>query len=372
MLNLTHLGRGEGGALHQTALMRRFLSLGHDVRMIAPARGGDATIDPAIRQHVHFSPSVEKLRLPTSLDGLLQLVPLLIARLKGARVLYARANLFTVVQVLLARGLRMRVVVEHNSWTHGERLSRGGGKIAAWLDQCSQVWSAKLAHQSRCVTTGIAKLLENHGVDTSSLHVIGNGTDVAAWQVRSSVADYSQSVQLGFIGILSSWQGVETAIHALAELRRSGPFELTILGDGPEMTRLSELASSLALADAVHFHGYVDYRRAPELVANFDIALAPFTRKRNELIGLAPIKLRDYAAAGKPTVAAGLPGINELADGGWLFTHQPDDAADLARRVLQLYQMGPEELQRIGQLARAYAEANFDWDGLADRVLELC
>lgn len=372
MVNLARIGHGDGGALHQAALLRRFLERGRRAQMITPQRGRGAAVDADLLPAIRFSPSVEKLGWPTSLDGLLQLWPILRARLGGAGVLYVRANLFTLAQVVLARMLLMRVVVEHNSWTAGERRARGGGRVAAWLERLSQVWSARLAHGSRCVTAGIADLLAAHGVARTRLHVIGNGTNIARWRPQSADAGTVAPLQLGFIGLLSPWQGVATALKALAVARRHAAFELTVVGDGPELNKLCALAATLEIEPWVHFSGYVEPSAAPAAVAAFDLALAPFTRARNEQIGLAPIKLRDYAAAGKPVIAARLPGIIELEAAGWLRTHEPDDAEDLARVIVEMHSLDADQLAQMRTRARHYAEEHFDWNRIADQVIELC
>ena len=140
-----------------------------------------------------------------------------------------------------------------------------------------------------------------------------------------------------------SWQGVDIAIAAMDRLRDIPHLELLIAGDGPERGHLESLAADLGLAERIRFLGYVPRDQALAVINGFDVALAPFTRERNAEIGLSPIKIRDYAAAGRIVVAADIEGVRELSEAGWLFPHVSDDADDLARvirRVIAIPETG--------------------------------
>jgi glycosyltransferase involved in cell wall biosynthesis len=374
MVNLTNIAEGEGGALHQLSLARCFREIGHTVRIIAPARHGREGIPPDVGSFLTLSFSLTSIGLPGSLDALVQLPMVVWWRLRhGFDVLYIRANMLTWVLALAARLLGMRVVVEHNSWMASERVNRGGSSIAAWIERHFQVLSAQLAHLSRTVTKGIKRLLGNDGVPPSKMVVIGNGTDTSFFHPIDRVdalkeLGWDPSVTwLGFIGILSPWQGVETALNAFAFLGARPDMRLVIAGDGPERGRLETLARKLDIQERVDFLGYVPREQANLVINGFDIALAPFTRERNSEIGLSPIKIRDYAAAGRLVISADIPELSDLEEFGWMVLHKPDDGADLARQISRC--LGADFDKQAAQLAaRSYAEANFDWNGIAQRL----
>ena len=241
MVNLTNIGGWEGGAFHQISLARQFRHSGIKVRMIAPKRKVADSVPTDIREMCYFSPSVERLGLPVSLDGIFQIPNLLWARVwEGYRLLYVRYNLLSIILACLGRMMGMRVVVEHNSWGAGERMNRGGGRFASLLESFSQIGVSHLAHCSRCVSEGLADLLASRGVSRQKIFVIGNGTDTKAFYPM----DRSEACQrldldpttrrIGFVGILAPWQGCETAIEALVHLHRLPKLELVIGGDGQE------------------------------------------------------------------------------------------------------------------------------------------
>jgi len=374
MMNLTHLGQGEGGALHQIALMRCFRDFGNAVTMLAPWRPESDKIPGDIRDGVSLTPSMAAIGLPPAFDMLGQLPALVAKRLSGnADTLYIRANLFSALAVAIGRLLGMRVVVEHNGWCAAERRARGGGAFLVGVEKISQVLSARWAHMSRCVTDGIARLLSNCGVSDEKIVVIGNGVDTDAMYPATEAAPCgtgASATRLGFIGGLVAWQGVDIAIAAMDRLRDIQGLELLIAGDGPERGRLESLVADLDLADRIRFLGYVPRDRALAVINGFDIALAPFTRERNAEIGLSPIKIRDYAAAGRIVVAADIEGVGELAEAGWLFPHASDDAEDLARVIRHVIGLTEMERMDIRGKARDYAEKHFDWRRISVRIAE--
>ena len=377
MVNLTNIGGWEGGAFHQISLARQFRRSGIQVRMIAPRRKVADSVPADIREICCFSPSVERLGLPLSLDGIFQIPYLLWARVwEGYRLLYVRYNLLSIILACLGRLMGMRVVVEHNSWGAGERMNRGGNRFTSQLESVSQIGVSHLAHCSRCVSKGLADLLASRGVPREKIFVIGNGTDIKAFHpmdrneaCRRLHMD-PKTLRIGFVGILAPWQGCETAIEALVHLPRIPNLELVIGGDGQERRKLEMLAKQLGVSNQVRFLGAVPRKKINALINCFDIAIAPFTIARNAEIGLSPIKIRDYAAAARPTAASAIPGINELAGEGWLFTHQPEDPKDLAHLLEQMLSLD-FDLAASGLAARTYAEKNFDWSVVAKQVVGL-
>ena len=373
MSNLVDFARGEGDAGHQAALLANFTAMGHRVRMLTPARSGAAEAVTRFGAQAMLTPSSSGWGLPGSFDALWQLPVIAYARLVwGMRTLYVRVTTLCFMQVLLARVLGMRVVVEHNGWTASERRVRGGGAFLIALERWTQLTAARYAHRSRCVTEGLARMLVEGGVSRDKLFVVGNGVDLEKFHILPDSRPGEGRLRLGFIGLLNPWQGVATALAAFSAVQHELDVELWIAGDGPLADQLRERAAALGLDARVRFLGKVPAAEAPVVINQFDIALAPYTLGRNAEIGSSAIKLRDYAACGKPVIASRLPGIVELEADGWLFTHTPDDATDLAQVMRRVAAFGRDELQRIGQRARSYAEAHFDWRQIAQRVIAEC
>lgn len=373
MANLVDFARGEGDAGHQSALLANFSAMGHEVRMMTPGRAGAAAAVARFGALAVVTPSGTRWGLPGSFDALWQLPAIVVARCKWRLdILYVRVTTLCFLQVLLARALGMRVVVEHNGWTASERRVRGGGAFMIALERWTQIAAARYAHRSRCVTEGLARLLVEGGVAHDKTFVVGNGVDLEKFKLLPRTDVGPGRLRLGFIGLLNPWQGVATALAAFAEVQDELDLEFWIAGDGPLGEELRARAAASGLVQRVRFLGQVPAAEAPAVINAFDIALAPYTLGRNAEIGSSAIKVRDYAGCGRPVIAARLPGIAELEAAGWLFTHTPDDAADLAQVIRRVVALGRDELAKRGAAARQYAEQNFDWREIARRVIAQC
>lgn len=172
-------------------------------------------------------------------------------------------------------------------------------------------------------------------------------------------------------------KGFDTAIRAVAELRRRDPaayadVHLAIAGRGRDAERLARLATEL---DApVTFLGRVDHDDLPRLYACADL----FTMLcRNRWGGLEQegfgIVFVEAAACGVPQVAGDSGGAAEaVADGdtGLIVAAAGDRAVASAADAFAAL-LDDESLRlRMGRAARRRAETEFDYDVLAARLHE--
>lgn len=107
----------------------------------------------------------------------------------------------------------------------------------------------------------------------------------------------SGGLRLLHAGSLVPVKAQRTLLRAYAQLARSFPdLHLDIAGDGPLRADLEVLATSLALADRVTFHGAVPHDRLPDLYRAADLLVVS---SRYEAQGLVAL---EAAACGLPVV----------------------------------------------------------------------
>ncbi len=130
-----------------------------------------------------------------------------------------------------------------------------------------------------------------------------------------------------------------------AEVAASG-WRLTIVGDGPERSRLDQLAIELGIADHVTFTGYVP--NPDDIVRRAGVFV---TATRYEGF---PNALAEAMAAGRPVIATDCPtGPRELTLNGTAGVLVPvDDVPRMAAAIRELCANGPERA-RLGAAARA-------------------
>jgi glycosyltransferase involved in cell wall biosynthesis len=165
---------------------------------------------------------------------------------------------------------------------------------------------------------------------------------------------------IGYVGRLHPHKRVETAILALAEIRRdAGDVRLLIVGghdDSPSGASygesLRQRVRELGLQDVVHFLGYREDVSAE--MAACDVCVLP---SQSESLGMV---LMESWAQGVPTVASDVSGCREisLASGGGLLFPVGDHKA-LAGHIRNLLS-DPATARRLGASGQAWVKTNCD------------
>lgn len=380
MINLLNWQNSASGSiLHQTGLLRAWREMGYDVVMLTPCSLDWTNVPADIVQHVRPSTRVEKWGLPRSFGTLMQLFQLIGERWRyGRGVVFTRANSLTALLVAVGRVIGMQVIVDHNAWMERERIQRRGNQLIARLERTSQVFSAKWANSSRCVTAGLTEELVRAGTARRKLVTIGNGCDIVAIRPVDKIQAcrvFGLSADrryIGFIGNIVPWHGLDIAIEALPRIVDThSNLDLVVFGDGPQRLELQKKADAIGMGHRVIFAGPVDTVKAAAAIGCFDIAIAPLSAKRDTAFGYSAIKIRDYAAAGRPVLTGHLPDSIDYVNQGWLFTHRPDDPDDFARKALKL--LSPDvDLAAACKMARQAAEGQFAWPIIAQRIMTEC
>ncbi|MCU1400206.1 MAG: glycosyltransferase [Acidimicrobiales bacterium] len=204
------------------------------------------------------------------------------------------------------------------------------------------------------------------GVDTERFHPLTTDERLRARADFGIAADAELIVS---VSRLVPRKGFDTAIRAVASLRRSRPnLVLAIGGGGRDLERLQRLAAEL---DApVRFLGRISNEDLPRLYGCSDLATMAC---RNRWGGLEQegfgIVFVEAAACGVPQVAGDSGGAAEaVADGetGLVVTH-PDDHREVAMAFEALLD-DPSRRQAMGLAARERAVALFSYDVLAERL----
>src|SRR5205823_3144006 len=170
-----------------------------------------------------------------------------------------------------------------------------------------------------------------------------------------------------FVGKLAPWQGLETLIDGAKHLAQIPKLQILIVGDGPVRQKIAERIVSRQVERTVRLTGALPHDQIPTVLAAADLCVAPFSRARNDLIGISPIKLFEYMAAGRPIVASDVAGVREIVkDAAMLVT--PDSATDLAAVIAQLLS-DPSRLDELGRRAAVNSRLN-SWGVRAKTILD--
>jgi glycosyltransferase involved in cell wall biosynthesis len=116
--------------------------------------------------------------------------------------------------------------------------------------------------------------------------------------------------RIAFLGHLLEKQGVQLVIEALPLIRAAVPdISLLVLGDGPFLPALRQLAGRLGVESLVEFAGFVaDHREIEQRLAESAVGLAPYVPEAASFTRFAdPGKIKTYLACGLPVILTDVP-----------------------------------------------------------------
>ncbi len=222
-----------------------------------------------------------------------------------------------------------------------------------------------------CVSQATKNVLLEAGVPVDHAQVIRTGLDVSQYlqdQRDIELESGKQCLKLLYAGRLSSDKGVETAIQAMAYLRREhglNNLHLGLAGAGAleYEQHLRHLIAQEQLEDAVTFLGRVPPEEMPTLYSQYEVLLVPSIWPEP----FARVVLEGMAA-GLVVVAAPTGGTAEIVrqgENGLLFA--PGNAADLADQIAKLTLDAPLR-RHLAQNGRKTVQDNFTVTQMLDAI----
>ena len=155
------------------------------------------------------------------------------------------------------------------------------------------------------------------GVDAHKIFVVPNlplspPAQCTRLQARAQLGIPADRKLFGSISSIVAYEGLETAIYALAQLcQRGEDVHLALVGSGESVPALKALAAKCQVAHRVSFVGRVSPERARLWYKALDCFVIP---RRDEPVTrtVTPIKGMEAVAAGTPLICANLPALAEI------------------------------------------------------------
>jgi hypothetical protein len=214
------------------------------------------------------------------------------------------------------------------------------GSLARGCDACIAT-SDELAEDLRPMRADVKVV--PHGVDADHF--------AADWPGPCEELAKLERPLVGYVGLLDDHLAFDL-ILAIAERLDHG----TVVLVGSANTDVSSL-----LHPRIARLGFRPYGRIPAYLAAFDCCILPF--KLNALtLAVDPIKLREYLAAGRPTVSTPLPSATRYSD----VVELAPDAETFAAAVIRL--LDPVHDSPAARTQRRQRVAGESWDAVAEQI----
>lgn len=258
----------------------------------------------------------------------------------------------------LVRATHPRLRDHGSLWLHGAELTRDGG-VHRHLRAVTLQRAGTLLAVSPLAAELVAPDLQ------SQVRLVG--PPVAGRRATRRRSSDDQAVRLLSVGRAEGRKGHDTAIEVARVLRADVPVTLDVVGPGPDLARLADLAADAGGGgDLVRLHGRAAGSVRDQLYADADVLLFLPRAEEGEYEGLGLVVL-EAAAHGCPSVVLDCGGSRFGVQTGRSGLLLPADATprQVADAVLELHASSTARTD-----AGAYARL-FDLAGWDQRVRDL-
>ncbi len=201
--------------------------------------------------------------------------------------------------------------------------------------------------------------LREVGTPNRKIFRMVNGINLASFD--SAKGEYeqleasSEKLNIVFTGRLVATKGLDSLFHAIAELVETGEIgdaKLSIVGTGPELENLKNLAGSLSLSNYIEFLGYRP--DIPRILAGASVFVLPSHAEGNSN------SILEAMSASLPVVSTDVGGTRMLLGArAGEYVVAPGDSKALANCLRRLIG-NPQLRAQLGQEMRQRIEDHFD------------
>ena len=353
---------GGGGAPVSYELGKELVAQGHDVDVVTMAFDGLPLREVVDGINVYRVPCIRKRPdLCTTHEMAWFVLAALpkIARLSAEQAYDVNHTHFIVPTGLLGRLLKAWTGLPFVVTIHGSDVPGYNPDRFTWQHRVLRPgwkWILRGADHLISPSQFLHGLVRQHVV-SRPITIIPNGIRYERFQ-----ADPPKQRRILVVSRMLHRKGVQYFLQALPVLDLRG-FEIDIVGDGPYLPTLRQMATDLGLS--VKFWGWLD-NKSPELKELYErAAIFVFTSEAENF----PVVLLEAMAAGQAIVTCDGTGCPEVVGSDALLVppRRPDRLGEALSRLVANDQLRIE----LGRRARARVEREFGWHTIARRHVEL-
>jgi glycosyltransferase involved in cell wall biosynthesis len=189
----------------------------------------------------------------------------------------------------------------------------------------------------------------------------GIGRSLFSHGPRSSGS--SPDLELIFVGGLVPRKACDLALRAAAPLLQRARAHFTVIGDGPERSRLEQLTRSLDIEKAVTFHGWLDHAEVLRQMRSADVMVFPTLRDNGAGV------VFEALAMGAVPVVADFGGPGDIVHSQIGYKVPLTDEADMVSQIASILANLADDrvlLSRLRQEGMSYAREFLTWEAKAE------
>ena len=254
------------------------------------------------------------------------------------------------------------------------------GSLGFGVQKALETQCAKEANRVITISGPLKAELVARGVPADRIDIVGNATALPQeggallrTELRTSLGVEDDEVLIGFVGSITSYEGLDILLKALRRtIGRGCKAKLVVVGEGEAMHRLREDVRALRLEQYVTLSGALAPRKAARMHTALD--LTAYVRPDSPVSRLVPpLKPLQSLAYGIPTIVADTPAMTELVGMGvssGAVLCEPDSVAALAKTLEGLCR-SPARRRELGRLAKIWVRDRATWRHACSKVADI-
>jgi len=222
-------------------------------------------------------------------------------------------------------------------------------------------WAARVLPETAglvAVTTEILEAERHRAGWAIPGHVMPNGADPSTVPFVAPELD-ADRIDVLCVASFLPWHGIDRLLVGMALEPDVSELHLHLVGDGPMIPALRQLAAEAGLSDRVHFHGAMSPAALEPWYRRAHLAIGSLAPHRVGLRELAALKHREYALTGLPMIIAG-GDADFSATLPWLRIVPADDSPISPRMLRGLALAWRPEARR--RQIRSWAVQHLSWE----------
>lgn len=278
---------------------------------------------------------------------------------------------------LLGKIFSIKFIFDHHDLSPDLYLTKFSGKkdfTYKILILCEKL-SCKLADIIISTNESYKQIeMDRHHIDSKKIYIVRNNPILSECLLEKNDDDSikeKNKKELLFLGAINPQDGLDVLmriLHYLVNGLNRKDFICNIVGDGDSLQSVKQIAKDLDLMDYVDFKGLISEReKIKEYLYLADVCVEP--APDNELNRHSTfIKIMEYMAAGKPTVAFDLKETRYSADGAAILMKSGDVIA-FAEAIEKLL-VEPKLRDKLGKAGVERIENELKWENASLNLVE--
>jgi glycosyltransferase involved in cell wall biosynthesis len=212
--------------------------------------------------------------------------------------------------------------------------------------------------------------LIEHGIPADKISIIMNLGNESIFKPQNPRRDQA-GLLLAYHGTVAERLGVDLILDALRQCRTRCPgIQFLLIGNGDYMPAVIALIKQYGLEDIIQVKDWVPVEELPDYLSDVDVGVVGMRKSYETYRNWAlPVKMLEYAAMEIPTIAPSLRVITHYFDKDSVYYYTPDDAVDMARCIVNVYQH-PEKIEAAKPHLRNF-NRQYNWGVMESRYLKL-